>query len=74
MALDRKYRLEEFSSVFDLRDSEGKPYLLIGGQAVNYRAERYLTTIRSSNGYSPSRARTSTSRATKVMSNAWSSS
>ena len=28
--------------MFDLRDSEGKPYLLIGGQAVNYWAERYL--------------------------------
>lgn len=42
MALDPKYRLEQFSSVFDLRNSEGKPYLLIGGQAVNFWAERYL--------------------------------
>jgi hypothetical protein len=42
MALESKYRLEQFSRVFDLRNSEGKPYLLIGGQAVNYWAERYL--------------------------------
>ena len=41
MALESKYRLEQFSRVFDLRNSEGKPYLLIGGQAVNW-AERYL--------------------------------
>ena len=42
MALAPKYRLEEFSGVFDLRNSEGKPFLLIGGQAVNFWAERYL--------------------------------
>jgi len=42
MALDPKCRIEQFSSVFDLRNSEGKPYLLIGDQAVNFWAERYL--------------------------------
>ncbi len=41
MALGSKYRLEEFIEVFDLRDSSGRPFLLIGGQAVNYWAERY---------------------------------
>ena len=41
MALGSKYRLEEFAQVFDLRDSDGRPFLLIGGQAVNYWAERY---------------------------------
>ena len=41
MALGSKYRLEEFAEVFDLRDSDGRPFLLIGGQAVNYWAERY---------------------------------
>lgn len=42
MELETKYRLDQFSSVFDLRNSEGKPYLLIGGQAVNFWAERYI--------------------------------
>ena len=41
MALGSKYRLEEFAEVFDLRDSDGRPFLLIGGQAVNYWAGRY---------------------------------
>ena len=41
MALGSKYRLEEFAEVFDLRDSDGRPFLLIGVQAVNYWAERY---------------------------------
>ena len=41
MAIGSKYRLEEFAEVFDLRDSDGRPFLLIGGQAVNYWAERY---------------------------------
>jgi len=33
-----------FSEVFKLRDSEGQPYVLIGGQAVNYWAEKYLSS------------------------------
>jgi len=34
--------LREFSEVFKLRSAAGRPYVLIGGQAVNYWAERYL--------------------------------
>jgi hypothetical protein len=34
--------LKQFSEVLKIRDSTGQPYLLIGGQAVNYWAERYL--------------------------------
>lgn len=41
MALSSKFRLEQFEEIFDLRNAEGKPFLLIGGQAVNYWAERY---------------------------------
>lgn len=42
MALMAKYQLSQFSEVFKLRNKEGKPYLLIGGQAVNFWAEKYL--------------------------------
>lgn len=35
--------LGQFSEVFKIRDRGGHPYVLIGGQAVNYWAERYLT-------------------------------
>lgn len=44
MAVGSKYRLHQFEEILGLRNSEGKPFLLIGGQAVNYWAERYLTT------------------------------
>src|SRR5688572_2752541 len=37
-----RFSVRDFSEVFRLRDSNGAPYLLIGGQAVNYWAERYL--------------------------------
>lgn len=37
-----RFSLREFSEVFKLRNAAGRPYLLIGGQAVNYWAERYL--------------------------------
>lgn len=37
-----RFSLREFSEVFKLRNSAGRPYVLIGGQAVNYWAERYL--------------------------------
>ena len=33
--------LHQFSAVLKLRDANGRPYVLIGGQAVNYWAERY---------------------------------
>ncbi len=36
------FSLQQFSEVLKIRDSAGRPYLLIGGQAVNYWAERYL--------------------------------
>jgi len=38
------FSLQQFSEVLKLRDAAGQPYLLIGGQAVNYWAERYLAT------------------------------
>jgi hypothetical protein len=38
------FSLQQFSEVLKIRDATGQPYLLIGGQAVNYWAERYLAT------------------------------
>ena len=38
------FSLRQFSEVFKIRDAAGRPYVLIGGQAVNYWAERYLRT------------------------------
>ena len=36
------FTLHQFSEIFQIRNAEGLPYVLIGGQAVNYWAERYL--------------------------------
>lgn len=36
------FTLQQFSEVLQIRDAEGQPYILIGGQAVNYWAEHYL--------------------------------
>jgi hypothetical protein len=36
------FSLRQFSAVLKIRDAAGQPYILIGGQAVNYWAERYL--------------------------------
>lgn len=36
------FSLRQFSEVLKIRDAAGQPYILIGGQAVNYWAERYL--------------------------------
>jgi hypothetical protein len=36
------FSLQQFSDVLNIRDAAGQPYLLIGGQAINYWAERYL--------------------------------
>lgn len=36
------FSLQQFSDVFKIRNADGQPYVLIGGQAVNYWAERYL--------------------------------
>jgi hypothetical protein len=37
-----RFTLQEFSEVFQVRNAKGLPYVMIGGQAVNYWAERYL--------------------------------
>jgi len=37
-----RFSLRQFSEVFQVRNPDGVPYVLIGGQAVNYWAERYL--------------------------------
>ena len=37
------FSLRQFSDVFKIRDADGQPYVLIGGQAVNYWAEHYLS-------------------------------
>ena len=36
------FSLRQFSKVFKIRDAAGQPYVLIGGQGVNYWAEHYL--------------------------------
>ena len=38
------FSLRQFSEVFKIRDADGQPYVLIGGQAVNYWAERYISS------------------------------
>lgn len=38
------FSLWQFSEIFKIRDADGQPYVLVGGQAVNYWAERYLST------------------------------
>ena len=37
-----RFSLQQFTAVFELRNAVGKPYVIIGGQAVNYWAETYL--------------------------------
>ena len=44
MGVKVRFSLQQFSKVFNVRNSEGLPYVLIGGQAVNYWAERYFQT------------------------------
>jgi hypothetical protein len=36
------FSLDQFSEILKDRDAAGKAYILIGGQAVNYWAERYV--------------------------------
>ena len=43
MAVTVGFSLQQFSEVFKIRDADGQPYILIGGQAVNYWAEHYLS-------------------------------
>ena len=38
------FSLTQFQGVFEIRDDSGKPYIIIGGQAVNYWAETYLSS------------------------------
>lgn len=40
--MGNRFSLREFSAVFQVRNPAGLPYVLVGGQAVNYWAERYL--------------------------------
>lgn len=42
MVVAAGFSLQQFSEVFKIRDAAGQPYVLIGDQAVNYWAERYL--------------------------------
>ncbi len=44
MGVDVGFSLRQFSEVFKIRNAVGEPYVLIGGQAVNYWAERYLAS------------------------------
>jgi hypothetical protein len=37
-----RFTLQQFSEIFQVRNPDGMPYVLIGGQAVNYWAEHYL--------------------------------
>ena len=36
------FSLSQFIGVFEIHNDSGKPYIIIGGQAVNYWAEKYL--------------------------------
>src|SRR6185312_2865888 len=44
MGINDRFSLQQFSEVFKVRNSDGQPYILVGGQAVNYWAERYFQT------------------------------
>ena len=43
MGVAVRFLLRQFSKIFEIRDAQGQPYVLVGGQAVNYWAERYLS-------------------------------
>ncbi len=40
--MGNRFTLQQFSEIFQVRNLSGDPYVLIGGQAVNYWAEHYL--------------------------------
>ena len=42
VAVPVRFSLQQFAKVFAVHNSDGLPYILVGGQAVNYWAERYL--------------------------------
>ena len=46
LGLSVGFSFDQFSEILKLRNAAGRPYLLIGGQAVNYWAERYLSSIK----------------------------
>jgi hypothetical protein len=48
-----RFALEEFGHVLAQRDGEGKPYLLIGGQAVYFWATRYAAEERAVEQWRP---------------------
>jgi hypothetical protein len=48
-----RFALQEFGRVLAQRDGEGKPYLLIGGQAVYFWATRYVAEERSIEQWRP---------------------
>ncbi len=40
--MGNRFTLQQFSGIFQVRNPAGIPYVLVGGQAVNYWAEHYL--------------------------------
>jgi hypothetical protein len=48
-----RFSLHQFSDVFQVRNPAGQLYVLVGGQAVNYWAERYLNFEPGLNKYLP---------------------
>jgi hypothetical protein len=48
-----RFTLQQFSEIFQVRNPAGIPYVLIGGQAVNYWAERYLAQEPELRKYAP---------------------
>ena len=48
-----QFSLEQFNEVLRARNSSGQPYIVIGGQAVNYWATRYLTQEPSLSSWQP---------------------
>jgi len=48
-----RFTLQQFSEIFQVRNSDGHPYVLIGGQAVNYWAECYFSKEPELQKYAP---------------------
>jgi hypothetical protein len=57
VTVTERFALDQFVEIFDLRDSTGNPYLLIGGQAVNFWAERYSSIETDLTAHRPFRSR-----------------
>ena len=70
VAMKSLYRLDQFDRVLALRNRDGLPYLLIGGQAVNFWAGLYAVRESALADLKPfTIAKISTSKATDPMSN-----